>query len=181
MRKVAIIGKAGTSGNAPWRDTEWEIWGMPWISCPRVTRLFDIHTQERWAECKTQKDEDWLGHYRENCLDVPVYCDPSRFHVFNKPVEFPFEKIKIILPFYYLENTIAYEIALAIYEGVDEIGLWGIHMMGSGEYIEERPSVTYLIGLAQGRGIKVTIAPGSPLFMSCNVAGRYGLPGGKRF
>lgn len=181
MRKVAIIGKAGTSGLAPWRDTSWEVWGMPWISCPRVTRLFDVHTEERWAECKTQKDADWIDHYRANCSDVPVYCDKSRFHVFEKPVAYPFEEIIASLPIPYLENTIAYQLALAIYEGVDEIGLWGIHMMGSGEYIEERPSVTYLIGLAQGKGIKVTIAPGSPLFMSCNIAGRYGLPGGKRF
>jgi hypothetical protein len=181
MRKVAIIGKAGTSGLAPWRDETWEIWGMPWISCPRATRLFDIHTQERWAECKTQKDEDWIGMYRKEYPDVPVYCDKSRVHVFKKPVLYPFDEIAAFLPFPYLENSIAYELALAIYEGVDEIGLWGIHMMGSGEYIEERPSVTYLIGLAQGQGIRVTIAPGSPLFMSCNVAGRYGLPGGKRF
>jgi len=181
MRKVAIIGKAGTSGNAPWRDTEWEIWGMPWISCPRVTRLFDVHTQECWEKSVKLKDEDWIDMYRSEYADVPVYCDPSRSHVFINPVSFPFEEIRTTLPFYYLENSIAYELALAIHEGVDEIGLWGIHMFGSGEYIEERPSVTYLIGLAQGRGIKVTIAPGSPLFMSCNVAGRYGLPGGKRF
>jgi hypothetical protein len=53
-------------------------------------------------------------------------------------------------------------------------------MMGTHEYAAERPSVTYLIGLAQGKGIKVSIAPGSPLFMSCHVAGRYGLPGGRR-
>jgi hypothetical protein len=181
MRKVAIIGKAGTSGLAPWRDTEWEIWGMPWISCPRVTLLFDVHTEERWAESTKLKDADWIEMYRKEYADIPVYCDKSRFHVFNKPVELPVDRITAALPFPYLENTIAYQLAFAIMEGVDEIGLWGIHMMGSGEYIEERPSVTYLIGLAQGRGIKVTIAPGSPLFMSCNVAGRYGLPGGKRF
>lgn len=181
MRRVAIIGKAGTSGLAPWRDMQWEIWGMPWISCPRVTRLFDVHTQECWAENTKLKDADWIDMYRSEYADVPVYCDPSRFNVFINPVPFPFEEIRASLPFYYLENSIAYQLALAIHEGVDEIGLWGIHMTGSGEYIEERPSVTYLIGLAQGRGIDVTVAPGSPLFMSCNVAGRYGLPGGKRF
>ena len=181
MRKVAIIGKAGTSGFAPWRDTEWEIWGMPWISCPRVTRLFDVHTQERWAESTKLKDDDWIDMYRSEYADIPVYCDKSRFHVFLNPVELPVAAMIAFLPFAYLENSIAYQIALAMMEGVDEIGLWGIHMMGSGEYMEERPSVTYLVGLAQGKGIKVTIAPGSPLFMSCNVAGRYGLPGGKRF
>jgi hypothetical protein len=181
VRKVAIVGKAGTSGFAPWRDETWEIWGMPWISCPRVTRLFDIHSQARWDEPSMLKDEDWIGMYRETYPDVPVYCDPSRMGVFLNPVAFPLEEVCASLPIQYLENTIAYELALAIHEGVDEIGLWGIHMMGSGEYAAERPSVAYLVGLAQGRGIKVTIPPGSPLFMSCHIAGRYGLAGGKRF
>lgn len=181
MRKVAIVGKAGTSSLAPWRDEEWEIWGMPWISCPRVTRLFDVHTQPFWNKCSVLKDEDWMWHYRENCLDVPVYCDASRVGVFYKPVVYPLEEVTASLPIPYLENSIAYELALAIHEGVDEIGLWGVHMMGSAEYAEERPSVTYLIGLAQGRGINVSVVPGSPLFMSANIGGRYGLEFGKRF
>jgi hypothetical protein len=180
MRKVAIVGKAATSGFAPWRDEEWEIWGMPWLSCPRVTVLFDVHTQECWADMKL-KEEVWIDNYRKQYSEIPVYCDPSRNHVFAKPVPFPFEAISASIPFAYLENTIAYQIAFAIYEGVDEIALWGIHMMGTREYAEERPSITYLIGLAQGKGIKVSIAPGSPLFMSCHIAGRYGLPGGRRF
>lgn len=180
MRKVAIVGKAGTSGFAPWRDEEWEIWGMPWISCPRVTRLFDIHTQAFWDQNKRMTEESWIGAYREMYSDIPVYCDASRMKAFVKPVEYPSAEIFASLPFAYLENTIAYELALAIYEGVDEIGLWGVHMMGTHEYAAERPSVTYLIGLAQGRGIKVSLSPGSPLFMSCHEAGRYGLPGGRR-
>lgn len=181
MRKVAIIGKAGTSGLAPWRDETWEIWGMPWLSCPRVTRLFDIHSQQSWDQCSVLKDADWKDEYIKNCLDIPVYCDPSRTGIFLRPVVYPLEEVLASLPIPYLENSIAYQLALAIYEKVDEIGLWGIHMMGTSEYVAERPSVTYLIGLAQGKGIKVSIAPGSPLFMSCHTAGRYGLPGGRRF
>jgi hypothetical protein len=177
--KVAIVGKAGTSGLAPWRDKEWEIWGMPWISCPRVTRLFDVHTQEFWDQNKDMPEESWMPACRELYPDIPVYCDPSRVHAFNKAVAYPSEAIAS-LPFAYLENTIAYELALAIHEGVGEIALWGIHMMGSHEFAAERPSVTYLIGLAQGKGIKVSIAPGSPLMMSCHTAGRYGHTGGRR-
>lgn len=180
MRKVAIVGKAGSSGFAPWKDEAWEIWGMPWLSCPRVSLLFDVHTQECWKDM-TLKEEVWFGNYEKEYSDVPVYCHPSRFHLFKKPIEFPFDEVAASLPFAYLENTIAYQIAYAIMIGVNEISLWGIHMMGTHEYAAERPSVTYLIGLAQGKGIKVSVAPGSPLFMSCHTAGRYGLPGGRRF
>ena len=170
------MGKAGTYRLAPWNDPAWEIWGMPWILFPRCDRLFELHTQEVCDNCgPLDRDEAWLAESLERYADVPVYCDPSRMHVFPKSVEYPLEEITASLPIPYLENTIAYELAMAIYEGVEEIGLWGVHMMGRGEFVWQRPSVTYLIGLAQGRGIKVTIAEGSPLFMSGYEAGRYGV------
>ena len=181
MRKVAIVGRAGTHASAPWRDTEWEIWGMPWISYPRVDRLFEIHDQKSTdllPEC--DGDPSWLPQAQEKYKDIPVYCDPSRMWAFNKAIEYPLDAVCKFLPFPSLETTISYEIALALMEGVDEIGLWGIHMMGRGEFQWQRPSVTYLIGLAQGMGVKVTIPPGSPLMMSGYTAGRYGLTGGMR-
>lgn len=182
MRKVAIVAKAGTSALAPWRDAEWEIWGMPWIGYPRVTHLFEVHTQ---AFCDASegdsRDEAWLPEALEKYAGVPVYCDPSRVHAFPTAIEYPLAEVKRSLPIPYLENTIAYQLALAIHEQVDEIGLWGVHMMGRGEFTWQRPSVTYLIGLAQGRGIKVTNVPGSPLFMSGYEGGRYGLTAGERY
>lgn len=181
MRKVAIIGKAGTHGHAPWRDETWEIWGMPWISHPRVTRMFDIHSEGCWAEyAHILTDDAWLPTFNEKYPDIPVYCDPSRIDKFSTAVEYPLAGVMAALPIPFLENTIAYELALAIHEGVDEIGMWGVHMMARGEFAFERPSACYLVGLAQGRGIKVSISPGSPLFMSCHMAGRYGQAGGLR-
>jgi hypothetical protein len=181
MRKIAIVAKAGTSALAPWRDEEWEIWGMPWISYPRVTRMFEIHAQSV-ADEDTGDDREsvWLPKFMAKNPDVPVYCHPSRAYAFPNPVIFPFEEVIASIPFPYLENTIAYQLALAIHEKVDEIGLWGVHMMGRSEFTWQRPSVIYLIGLAQGLGIKVTVAPGSPLFMSGYIGGRYGVMPGER-
>lgn len=174
-RKIAIVGKAASVAFAPWHDPEWEIWGMPWFQCPRITRLFEPHAQVV-ADTFTGPESDaaWLPEYRKRYPDVPVYCDPSRMHVFDNAIEYPLAEIKKFLPIAYLETTISYEIALALYEGVDEIGLFGIHMMGRAEFVWQRPSVTYLIGLAQGMGVRVTIPPGSPLFLSGYEAGRYG-------
>jgi hypothetical protein len=180
-RKIAIVGKGGTYALAPWHDLDWEIWGMPWIIFPRCTRLFELHTQEVCEACEeSQRDAEWVHKSIAKYGDTPVYCDPTRMHVFPNAIEYPLAEIKKSLPISYLENTIAYELAMALWEHdqgqtVAEIGLWGIHMMGRGEFVWQRPSVTYLIGLAQGRGIKVTIAPGSPLFMSGYIAGRYGV------
>jgi hypothetical protein len=156
LRKVAIIGKGGTIALAPWDDEAWEIWGMPWLSCPRATRLFEMHSQACADTFEGQdRDDYWVPKSQQWFPGVPVYCDPSRLHVFPNAVEYPLE-------------------------GCDEIGLWGIHMMGRDEFAWQRPSVTYLIGLAQGQGVKVTIPPGSPLFMSGYEAGRYGVSMAKR-
>jgi len=48
-------------------------------------------------------------------------------------------------------------IALAITEGFEEIGIYGVDMAVGKEYIKERPSVEYFLGIARGRGIKVII------------------------
>lgn len=182
MRRVAILGKAGTSAFAPWHDETWEIWGMPWISCPRVTRLFDMHSQARCDESHLFPEAAvFIEKTIATIPEVPVYCDPTRMHAYPNPVLYPLEEVRHFLPIPYLENSIAYMLALALMEGVDEIGLFGIHLMGSGEYGFERPSVTYLVGLAQGKGIPVHIPPGSPLFVSDFNAGRYGQAGGRRF
>lgn len=180
-RKIAIVGKGGTFALAPWDDHEWEIWGMPWVFLPRYTRLFEVHSQGLCEAAQADsRDEAWLPEALRRYSDVPVYCDPSRLHVFPASVVYPLDEIRKAIPIPYFENTIAYQLAMAIWEHgegklIDEIGLFGIHMMGRGEFVWQRPSVTYLIGLAQGIGIKVTLPPGSPLFMSGYVAGRYGV------
>lgn len=174
--KVAIVAKGGTSSLAPWRNPEWEIWGLPWISYPRVTRLFDLHTQECVDCCPVEwfQKGEWVEKGRKQFETVPVYCDSSRAHLYPDAVPYPLEAVQAFLPYAYLENSIAYQLALAMYEGAEEIGLYGVHMMGRPEFVYERPSVTYLVGLAQGKGIRVSIPPGSPLFMSAYEAGRYG-------
>lgn len=182
MRQVAIVGKAGTWTAAPFKDESWEIWGMAWIGMPRASRFFDLHSEDHMAENRDRATvEEWIGTATARSPAAPVYCDPTRMHVYKNAVEYPLRDVMGFLPIAYLENSVAYMIALAIYERVDRIGLYGVHMMASGEYAFERPSITYLVGLAQGRGIDVDIPPGSPLFISDFNAGRYGQAGGRRF
>jgi hypothetical protein len=79
----------------------------------------------------------------------------------------------------YLSSSIAYLMTLAIHERAEEISIHGVHMESSGEWHTQRPNMEYLIGFARGRGIKVHIAPESPLcrFVSdtgASYVGRYG-------
>jgi len=184
-RKVAIVVRAATHQLAPWKNTEWEIWGVPWISYPRISRFFEVH-EETYYTGPDELRDGMAAQNAERWPDVPVYCPASRAHAFKKPVRYPLKGILECLPIQFLEDSVAHMIACAIYEGVDELGLYGVHMMPErhaqmGAYFFHRPSVTYLVGLAQGRGIKVTIPPGSPLFMSLYVQGRYGITDERRY
>lgn len=131
---------------------------------PRVDRMFEIHDEEMLrADANhpmVKAEMEWL---RQNTT-VPVYMrEPYEWA--NCSVEYPLEAI--IKEFgSYLTNTASYMIALALYEGVDELALYGIHMEHMTEYADQRPSCEYFIGLARGRGVPVYIPPESSL-LSC--------------
>lgn len=166
---------------------------MPWINYdpsggdnPRVTRLFEIHDQA-YIDTLSPEDGDasWIDWSRGLYPDVPVYCDPTRMHLFKNAIEYPLKEVMDYLPFPSLESTLSYMVGCALYECRDEemkLGLYGVHMMGRGEFNWQRQSVQYLVGYAQGRHGRdaVIIPPGSPLFMSGYIAGRYGRLGGMR-
>lgn len=184
--KVAIVARGGTNVLAPFRNTEWEIWGLPWISYPRVDRLFEVHSERFYEDSPDSwaKDQDWVERSEIKAPDAKVWCDESRMSVFKNSVLYPVDEVKSSLPKPYLENSICYMLALARYEHlngnpVEEIGLWGVHMFSGPEAQISQPCVMYHIGLLEGMGIKVTIPDGSPLFMSNYTAGRYGVRGGK--
>lgn len=79
----------------------------------------------------------------------------------------------------YFDSSIAYEIALAIHEGFKEIMVVGVDLNTQGEYVWQRSGVSYLLGLAQGRGITVVLPDNCPLLQG-NCYGRaFLMPGGE--
>lgn len=63
----------------------------------------------------------------------------------------------------YLSSSIAYEIALAIYEGFEEIHLYGVDLVTDAEYAWQKPGVEFLLGWAAGHGVKVALPVNCPL------------------
>lgn len=63
----------------------------------------------------------------------------------------------------YLSSSIAYELALAIYEGFEEIHLYGVDLVTDAEYAWQKPGVEYLLGFALGKGIRVVLPANCPL------------------
>ncbi len=71
-------------------------------------------------------------------------------------VEYPIQKA--IAQFgRYFTNTISYELALAIMLGFDEVHIYGVDMAVAEEFMNQRPSVEFFIGILVGMGKKVYI------------------------
>lgn len=161
LRKVALIGTAGTFGFAPFHDPSWEIWAhnsaIP--ICPRVDRIFDLHQKHVWQAKKHWFKGDYQA-FLAKC-PVPVYM-VEKFKEVPQAIRYPRERI--LAEFRrYVTNQTAWMIALALTEGVTHIGLFGIHYAHREERGWQLACAEYWIGLAEGRGVNIVIPPGSPL------------------
>ena len=172
MRQVAVVGLApSTHDDAPYKDPDWEVWGLPWDNdrYPHFDRLFDIHPLECIRKATPSfyppRYEDRL---RELCdLGAALYMQKAYPDIPNA-IEYPLEEVSSLVGDYY-NSSIAYMLALAIFEGYDKIGIWGVDMIGQGEpghadeYRDERPNCEYLLGFAKAKGIEIYLPDECPL------------------
>ena len=157
--KVAILGFANSTRNdAPFDDPEWEIWGLNqiyrWV--PREDRHFEIHANYLDAVVEGTDHMAWL----KKC-PIPIYMTQHHPEIPNS-VAFPVAKVAEQFGDYFT-STIAFEIALAIYEGFTEIALYGIDLIVGEEWDYQKSCAEYYLGIAMGRNITVRIPRQSAL------------------
>lgn len=161
-KKVAIVGFAPSSMRdviTIFDNPEWEIWGLNQLYMafpeivPKATRWFQIHHRHSYDQTvvRDHKHHDWLAAQER----FPIYMQNKEPDVPNS-IAFPREEIVNKFGTYFT-NSISWEIALAIYEGFETIGIWGVDMAQDDEYSYERPSVEFFIGWAKGAGINLII------------------------
>jgi len=166
LRKIAIVGGGPTRKWAPYRDRSWEIWAFSstYDRYPRINRWFEIHalTDLRQQLATRKRGRRSFRNYVRfmSRLRCPVYM--QRRHRFI-PRSVPFPKKKLVRMFgRCFTSTAAYLIALAIAEGCDVIGLWGIDLKGK-KYARQRPAIRYLLSLARRRGIRLVLPRSFPM------------------
>ncbi len=173
--KVAIVGMSDSSRHRiPWNDPEWELWGLGVDSERyRFARVFEMHN---WADLIAELGDD-LAPY----LEKLGCCSRVLMHDTLEAVPgsevYPFERVAAVCGGWW-ESSIGYALALAITEGAKEIAVYGVDMKANEEYAYQYPNCAFLLGLARGKGIKVTIPEESPLlkFSGFNgYKGRYGV------
>jgi len=179
MNKVAIVGYSLSRDLAPFNNPEFEIWGLNdlYKHIPRHNRWFQLHTQQevdtRHAENPGARDT-WEDHKKVlQDMDCPIYMQDVNPDI-KASVKYPLQEIfdHFALCFTnpddakYFTNSISFMIALAIYEGFEEIHVYGVDMATTAydsEYAHQRPSCEFWLGMAAGRGIKLHIPTTSDL------------------
>jgi hypothetical protein len=178
-RKIAILGNAGTSVlDAPYKDFSWKIWDMS-ANFQRGNR-FDLWFEMHTDDILKAYIKDYHGPYLQflkKAGKALIAGHPSEF--WPEAQHFPLTEI---LQRYgdYFTCTFAYMMAFAILlhekereqggPGIGTIGLWGVDMAVDEEYSHQKPCAEYWIGIARGKGIKVLIAPESPI---CRINAMY--------
>jgi len=174
-KKVAIVGFASSTRlKAPFHDQSWEVWAMNQLYrfIPRATRWWELHPHT--GPHSYLSDEvpgtnylDWM----KRC-PLPIYM-VSQHPDIPTSVEYPLQRLidefdlESMRPDMkhkgYFHSTVDLMLALAISEGFEEIGVWGVDMIHDSEYGYQKPSGSFWLGLAKGKGIKVTLPVESAL------------------
>lgn len=177
--KVALIGAGPGREFAPYDDPEWEVWALnvvgAWdgrgrLRCDRWFEMHEMHAQ-------SQDDLAWM----RKC-PVPIYLVPQAMDALGSvlvptaagteaheswpnAVRYPLEEIEARLGGYWA-CTFAYQMALVLWEGVaTDLGLWGVELaVGTArERSVEWANVSWWLGLAEGRGLRIHLPVGSSL------------------
>ncbi len=164
-KKVAIVGSASSSADeAPWKDLDFEIWGLGWRIMERGDRYFDMH---KLGPHRKHVQADYERHL--SMLNAVVYLQEAHPNIANS-VRYPIEDVIKMLagvdPFAngdYFASSVAFMLAMSIFEGFEEIHLYGIDLLTDSEYTHQRPNAEYLIGLARGMGRRVYVPKSSAM------------------
>lgn len=142
--KVAIVGLSpSTTDEAPWADPAWETWGLAWSAdwC-RFDRLFEMHDRAD-LEARRKPDYwdrlasfDWGPVYMQEIWgDVPTACayplDAVNADVF---AGFPRGRWANDPQCDWYNCSIAYMQALAIHDGAEAIGIYGVDVREGTEH-----------------------------------------------
>ena len=153
-------------------DNEWEIWALPWDHpdvVKKATRFFELHPREAVEHPDAARGRRYidllamLGNEPDARHHGSIYVQDVR-HWASIPgaVDYPLNEIIRELGRDYFGSSIAYMIALAIFERANHISIWGVQLADP-VYDHQRPNLEWMIGFAEARGMVVEIVPPSQL------------------
>lgn len=157
---------------APYADPDVEIWGIGngYLHLQRADKYFELH---RPAEVlgTIPVAEWWPAPAKLGAKVVITHPEiPDKFtrRADGTPTveHFPFADVLAAFPRRYFTSTFAWLIAYAMLQEPEEIGIWGADMSNSEEWGTQKACVEHMLGIAEGRGIRVVIPSASLLLRS---------------
>lgn len=182
MKSVAIVGFYDLTLPQLKESQAGEVWlanhGMMIMGgkqVERCTRLFELHKRD-WFTRKELPSHKQYWEYLTQPHEYPIYLQTPVAEIPNSVI-YPFDGVCAdlfphLLRRYkdgrevadkFLTSSASLMLALAIYEGYERIEVYGIGMETETEYAYQLPGFTYMIGLANGRGIDVVQMEDSPI------------------
>jgi hypothetical protein len=165
-KTVALVGSAWSTG--PWAPFgEEDVWGMnelngiPWFPADGCTAWFQIHNEELFTQAHVRVDHwGWLQEEHP----FPIYMTKV-YDAIPSSVKYPLREIQkaLIHNIYrgeekmkkFFSSTFNYQMALALHQGYERIELYGIEMLGEGEYSWQREMMGFWMGKADAMGVEV--------------------------
>lgn len=176
-RRIAIVGTAPTWKDTPWDDPTLEIHAlndMHVLNLPRVDRWYDLHPFDqmyfRDVHKPLHKGDVPPGYFVRpkghlewlRAQTIPVYVQDAKALGSPNARTFPKAEIEQALGPYFASSP-AWMVGHALLEGVTELHIYGIHLATEWEYLKQKPNMTFLLGLAAGRGVTLVLPKASPL------------------
>lgn len=200
MRRIAIVGTAGSWTQAPFGNPAVEIWSLndayqlPGFA--RADRWYDFHPLDKYhfvevvdgVQPKIYAHQlppdrylrpaghlDWLA-----TQPFPKFLHPDfatqHPEAATWPNVHPFPRAAIEAHFgRYFTSSPGWMLAHAVMEGIRDIEIYGIHLSTEHEYIDQRPNFEFLIGCVLGSG-KRTVTKADGLRVYESPTGRIVLP-----
>lgn len=152
--KVILVGKGHDWQKCP-RDVpdDTEIWGINDLVYKKmdIDRMFDMHDLDDYAEMDTI-----CTKLISEC-GIPLVM-PKKYDHLPTSEAFPLKEAIKEFGTDYFYTGIAFMICYAIMQGFKQIDCYGINMRGVDEKIKNaKACVEFWLGIAMGRGIKVTM------------------------
>lgn len=159
--RVAIVGAGHGRQDAPLDDPTWRVWALNLVAPLdslgrlRADAWFDLH--QRVAQ--SADDLRWIAK-----CPVPIYVPDDLLDAGLNCVRYPIEAVEAQMGGYWA-CSFAYQIALALFMGVSDIGLYGVELAWGTlrERTVEWACVSWWVGFAEGCGATIHLPATSRL------------------
>ncbi len=160
IKEVHIIAKGVGWDAAP---EEGETWGVNDIILRRDTlrMAFHLHNLPWIEETNWRNEATSIKHISDKCVrnSVPLMT-LEKWEQYPTSVKYPLDEIIEKFGSTYFGSSIDLMVAYALYENFDIINLYGVNMVIVKEFAEQKPSMEYWIGKAEGMGKEVNVYAG---------------------